>query len=306
MGAAHVDVPADCGSRAEFERELERLLGPVERPDYAVRLAPVEGGAYRLSVTVRGERRELNDTDCRTLFKSAAVVIAVAVNPDLNPSAAADEPSTAEAQPPTNTTPSAPSEPSTSPAPSRSPSKNDTPEARDERTPQSNDATPHRFGIGAGAGLIAGLLPEPAPLIELRALLEPSRFGGLLALRYVAPTTEHLADEREVKIRAFGARLAASYRPFELTRLSVGLESDLMLGRASGVAKPLSDSAWSLATSLDVGLIPLKYSIFELELAGFGRLALLRPRFEIEGFGEAYRVPAFAGGGAIRANAFFF
>jgi hypothetical protein len=118
--------------------------------------------------------------------------------------------------------------------------------------------------------------------------------------------TEEVAGERGVEIRAFGGRIALLYRPVQFLRLSAGLEADLMFGRGTGVATPLSDAAWSLAVSAELAAIPVSLAGLELELALQGRYALLRPRFQIDGFGDAYRVPPWGGGGVIRASTFLF
>jgi hypothetical protein len=109
-----------------------------------------------------------------------------------------------------------------------------------------------------------------------------------------------------VEVRTFGGRAAPHYRPWEFLRLSAGPEVDLMLGRGTNVQRPLSDVAWSVAAGAELAAIPFDIANLELEVALQGRFALLRPRFLIEGFGEAYRVPQWGGGGVIRASAFVF
>jgi hypothetical protein len=292
-------VPEGCGSRAEFERELERLLGSetLEPSSYELTIAPSEQNrGYLLRMIVRGEQRELRDPDCRTLFKSAVVVIAASVKPDLLP------PRSEEPEPaPTETPPPPASEKqSTSAAPI------DTVEARTSDPPSSEAQPAWRGSIGVGGGVVAGLVPELAPLVEIRGLAERGRLGGALSARYVAVGTEELAGERGVEIRAIGGRAAGLYRPLEFARLSAGLEGDLMLGRGTGVTTPLSDAAWSLAASLEIAAIPVMVAGWEFELALQGRWALLRPRFQIEGVGDAYRVPSFGGGGVFRASTFLF
>jgi hypothetical protein len=78
-------VPEGCGSRAEFERELERLLGEerLEPSTVELTITPEADGTHHLRMTVRGEARELRDPDCRALFESAVVVVAASVKPEL-------------------------------------------------------------------------------------------------------------------------------------------------------------------------------------------------------------------------------
>lgn len=299
IGDERFQVPDGCGTRAEFERELERLLGSetLEPSSYDLSIAQSsEGGGYLLRMTIRGTERELGDADCRTLFKSAVVVAAASVKPDLlSAEPAVNAVSQPESSPPSSEQPSATVAQSDTIAVSPPPA-----------TAASDDSASWRGGIGIGGGAIAGLVPGVAPLVEVRGLAERARFGGLLSLRYVAVGTEELEGERGVEIRSFGGRVAALYQPADFARLTAGLEADLMLGQGTGVTTPLSDEAWSLAASLEIAAIPFRLAGIELELALSGRWAFLRPRFEIGGFGDAYRVPAFGGAGVIRASAFVF
>jgi len=155
-----------------------------------------------------------------------------------------------------------------------------------------------RGGLALGGGIIAGLVPDVAPLFELGGLLEHGSWGGGVALRHATLSEEEAENGRGVEVRSFGARLAASYGPVKLLRISLGVEADLMVGRGTGVATPLSDEAWSLAASGELAAILMEVDGLRLELAGQGRWALVRPRFQIAGFGDAYQVPE-AGAGAL-------
>ncbi len=275
-----VDVPAECGSAAEFDAELVRLLGAQasELSPYTLTITPDEaGGQYVLRMSFRGEQRELRDADCRTLFKSAVVVAAAAIKPDL----ARDD---AQPPPPVPPSPAPPAERDSTPlAPAPAPS----PE-------------PRHVGLGVAAGAMAGLVPDVAPLLEISALAQSHGWGALLALRYTALSEAEAEGGRGVEVRAFGARVGASYSPVEVARLSAGLEVDLMVGRGTGVETPLSDAAWSVAPSLELTGILADIDGLRLELGLQGRWAVLRPRFHIEGYGDAYEVPAFGAAGLFR------
>ncbi len=283
-----VDVPERCGSQAEFEQELERLLGAeaAQVSPYALSIMPGEGEAdYTLRLTLHGEQRELYDSDCRTLFKTAVVVAAASVRPELLP----EKP--AESAPP-------PAPPRAAPPPVvRS-------AARREESPSApppSPSAPWRASVGLGGGAIAGLVPDVAPLAEAIGAAERAGFGAELALRYVALRESEDRGGRGVEVRAYGGRAAALYAPLDFLRLSAGLEADLMVGRGTGVTTPMSDSAWSLAPSAELATIPIKLDRLRLELALQGRWAVVRPSFQISGFGEAYRVPSFGGAALIRA-----
>jgi RNA polymerase sigma-70 factor (ECF subfamily) len=57
------------------------------------------------------------------------------------------------------------------------------------------------------------------------------------------------------------------------------------------MADPRQGSAWALAPSLEIALVPLRSENVSLELAAEGRLNLQRPVFEVTGFREVYSVP---------------
>jgi hypothetical protein len=273
-----VDVPENCGSQAEFAAELVRLLGAEasKLSSYALRIAPAEHGeGHVLHLTLRGEQRELRDRDCRTLFKSAVVVAAASVRPDLIRDPSADE------QAPE---PEAAAEPAPPP----------------RAAPVSTPSPPWRGRLGAGGGAIVGLVPAVAPVIELSGLVERSQWGALLSLRHATLTESEAQAGRGVEVRAFGGRAGVTYHPVEFGRLSLGVEADFMVGRGTGVTTPLSDTAWSLAPSLELAAIPLQIEGLRLELAVQGRVALLRPRFQVEGVGDVYRVPQFGAAGLLR------
>ncbi len=256
---------------------------------YEVTIAPsaVEGD-YVLRITLHGEPREFRDRDCRTLFRSAVVVAAASVKPDL----AADLP---HETPPPNKAQA--SEPSAGSRASESP-----------RTapPAARPPSPRRAAIAAGAGVIAGLVPGVAPLFELGGLAQDASWGAWLSLRHATLSSAEAEGGRGVEVRAFGARAAAAYSPTDFARLSLGLEVDLMVGRGTGVTTPLSDTAWSFAPTLELAAILLNIDRLRLEVALQGRWAPLRPRFHIAGYGDAYRVPAFGAAGLFRVAYFLF
>lgn len=84
VGRAHAasdDIPSDCGSRADFERELRQRLGSdTPLSDVHVSITPGAPGEkpYHLRVQIGHELRELDDASCSELFR-ASVVVAVAV-----------------------------------------------------------------------------------------------------------------------------------------------------------------------------------------------------------------------------------
>ena len=78
FAAPSATLPPGCGTAEEFEREVRQRLGrETALPTTSLEIVP-EGSAFRLRMSVGAEQRELEDTDCRQLFR-AAVVVAVAV-----------------------------------------------------------------------------------------------------------------------------------------------------------------------------------------------------------------------------------
>ncbi|HEY3495185.1 MAG TPA: hypothetical protein VGK73_10885 [Polyangiaceae bacterium] len=263
-------LPAECGSEAEFSDELGRLVGAEAeraRPTTLAisRASPEED--YRLTLVVGGERRDLSHADCRVLFRSALVIAAASVRPP-----AESEP--AEAPPPVPPPPPPPPPPE--PLPVEEPSE---------------PGLPVGGSLSGGVGLALGVLPEPALVLELRGAVLVGMFGFSLSGKYLPPRVV-AEDGREVDIHAFGLRPALLVTPIEQFSLSAGVDIDLLAGAArGGIATPGEDSAWTVAPSLELALIPINTKHLALEVALQGRFAVQRPVFEVTGFGEVYQVP---------------
>jgi hypothetical protein len=249
-----------------------------------LRIARAQDGDYALVLEQRGESRTLRDPDCRTLFKTAVVVAAAAVDPALLeqvPAArGADAPTRAAPPKPKNRTPSPPA-------------------TADE--PRAH--VPWRAGAAVGVGAALALLPRASPLLELSGTLARGAFGVALCARYLTSADERLddGDEYGVSVHGFGARLAALYDPAEFARLQAGVALDRYSGRGLGSAiDEVSGSGVALALVLEAAVIPLRVGHARLSLAISGQYALVRPSFEITGRGEVYRPPPFGATGIVR------
>lgn len=264
------ELPPACGSESEFRTELVRLVGAdAERawPATLHILRDEPNATYVLKLEVGGRTRELSHADCRVLFRSALVVAAASVRPPLE-AAPAPAPAT-EAEP-------AP-EPKPAPQPDSIPS----------------DSPPLQPTLALGAGLALGVVPNADAAFELRAGLMRGLLGASLAVRYLPPRFVS-TEGRGVDIQGLGFRLAGVVTPWPALALSAGLDADWLSGTGtSGIDKPSTDSAWTLAPSLEAALIPFKNNHLALELAVEGRLALQRPHFEVTGFRQVYEVPRF-------------
>jgi hypothetical protein len=274
--ASSFDMPAECGTEGEFRQELVRLVGAdADRAQPSVVAVTRSGDAeYRLTLELGGERRELTHADCRVLFRSALVIAAASVRPPEAP----------------------PAEPETAPAVSRPPAtpietKETVPTAESEVAEPSDAGPPVRGNLSGGAGLAVGIVPGPTAVLELRAGAMVGNFGLSLSGKFM-PARYVASEGRGADIRAFGLRAALGMRPVESLWVSAGFDADLLIGKGDpGITDPGEDSAWTLAPSLELAVIPINTSHLALEIALQGRVAVQRPVFEVTGFREIYQVP---------------
>lgn len=282
-------VPAACGSEAEFRERLAALAGvdATRAMPSSLVITADGGGGFRLTLGVGGETRELVHPDCRVLFRSALVIAATAANPELElDDAALELPPAAPAPPYTSqTTPAAP-------VPAEAPQH----AAKPERT--SNRVL--RGSVAAGAGIGLGVAPNAAPVFELRAAAHFNRWAATLSGHYFPPSVA-TSEGRRVEIQGAGARLAGRVAPHRLVALSLGLEADWLHGEGGGdISSPTKDSAWAVAPLAEVALVPWQNRHFSFEIAALGRVALLRPVFEVTGYGTVYEVPRLGFVGSAR------
>jgi hypothetical protein len=271
--ASGFDVPAECGSEVEFRAGLSGLLGAgAERawPSALVIGRDERGDGYRLRIEVAGETRDLTHADCRVLFRSAVVIAAASVDPTLR----ADVPP-----------PATPPEPP-APAPKAK-------EQQTEATRPSEEGPKVEGHLAGGAGVALGVLPGATAAFEVRGGASMGAFGLSLAGNFYFPKSVE-AEGRSAKILGVGGRLAASYAVVPAFSVALGLEADWLVGNGrAGIALPDEDSAWALAPTLELTLIPLRTKQMSLELGAVGRVNAARPVFEVTGFGEIYQVPRF-------------
>ena len=266
-------VPPDCGSQAEFSRELERLLGGQAAQAEPLSVAIGGDGAdFLLRIVLREGTRELRHTDCRTLFRSAVVI-----------AAASYERERRRHPPPSNATVASP-----------------TRETRERREPQSERSVPFEPRVAAGVGATLGPLPGAAPLFELSLGVVRDRVGLLLAVRYLSGTEERKPSGHGVMINALGARALVSFEPWHRLRTAAGAGVYRLNGHGRGTVQPLSDTTYTVAPVLEISAVLLHHESLELELGIGAHVAAVRPRFLIGGFGEVYEVPATGGEGLFR------
>jgi len=274
------ELPVECGTEAEFRTELTRLVGPdVERAwPSTLRITGDATAGYRLTLDVAENRREFEHSDCRVLFRSALVVAAASVQ-------------TAEVAPPP-------------PAPVPPPAA--VPPTREQPAAEKTDGPTLRATAGAGAGVAVGVVPGATAAFEARLGGELGAFGVVIGGRYFLPRYVEV-EGRGVDIQGFGLQVAFRVEPIELLALSAGFDADLLVGKGTAeIEVPLEDSAWTLAPSLELALIPINTRHLSVELAVSGRVAVQRPVFEVTGFRTLYQVPPFGLVSVARGTFHFF
>ena len=282
-------VPAECGTEAEFRERLGALasVDATNAMPSALVIAPDVAGGFRLTLGLGGETRELVHTDCRVLFRSALVIAATAANPELQLDDTGSEPLPAPLAAPT---------PTTAPAPPPAPATPPPPEPKTE----PHAGVPLRGSLAAGAGVAVGVVPKAAPAFELRAAAHLGIWAASLSGHYFLPARA-TSEGRTVDIQGVGARLAGRVTPHHLVALSLGLEADWLEGHGgAGISSPTNDSAWTVAPLAEVALVPWQNDNFSFEIAGLGRIAVLRPVFEVTGYGTVYEVPRLGFVGSAR------
>jgi len=282
------ELPSECGSEAEFRERLGALAGvdATRAMPSSLVIAADDTGGFRLTLGLGGETRVLAHTDCRVLFRSALVIAATTANPELELEGLPAEP--------------APTVPAPVPAPAStaaSPPERPASKPKTERSP----GIPVQGSLAAGVGIGVGIVPKAAPVFELRAAAHFGRWAAALSGQYLLPAVA-TSEGRSVDIQGAGARLTGRVTPHRLVALSLGVEADWLHGHGStGISSPTNDSAWTVAPLAEVALVPWQSRHFSFEIAALGRVALLRPVFEVTGYGTVYEVPRWGFVGSARA-----
>ena len=270
--AAHaapaLDFPPECGTPADFERELEQRLG--SDADVSSVLVSISQGptGYHLRVQIGRELRELDDPSCSELFRASVVVAVAMLMHDREP-------------PPKSAPPPPPKKPK-SPYP--------------------------LFTVTAGAGVSVGTLPKPVFALELEGESLWQRFGVALNLRYLSPTEKLLATKQGADLSAFSGGVAGIFRPSRLWQARLGFAAQRLAAHGVRIAHNADDTAWAAGPTLGLGLIPLQSGLFWAGLGAEGQLNAIRGRFEILNYSgmlsdspqTVFQVPWLAGSAFVR------
>lgn len=272
--AAADTIPPECGSRADFDRELRLRLG-ADAPVGDVHLAITPGapGAkpYHLRVQIGSELRELDDASCSELFR-ASIVVAVAVL--MHAREAAQE--------------------------QRRPSPTPALVAPPREYP--------RFMLTGGAGASVGTLPKPVLAFELEAQTLWRSWGIALNARYSLPAKKLEANNQGATLDAWSLGVAGVARPSRFWQARLGLAAQRLDGTGTGNAHNGSDSIWAAGPTLGLGWYPLQTGLFWGGVGAEGQLNALRGKFQILNYSKMlsnephtlYRVPWLAASAFVR------
>lgn len=190
-------APPECPSAVIVRRDVERLL--ARRPDDGVTVTATvteRGSTFTLDITIdgtaQGERR-LTASDCASVARAAALITAMAIDPEAVARATAPEPEPAPPPPP----PAPPPSPAPTPAPERSPAK--PPESPPE--PPPDDPLP--IGIVAWLGSLFEQAMVPGAGLGIGA-------AGAVEIAWLSASVGlGVVPDRRASVQAFGRQVGA-------------------------------------------------------------------------------------------------
>jgi hypothetical protein len=294
-------APDGCPTGPSVTRAVEKLITePPGRVLEASATITKLGERWAAEIrTPRGERR-LDGESCRAVAEAVAMVLALAIDPNASPNAAAfaafDEPdSPAPESPPSAErapAPRAPAAASSSPSrPSdRAASPTETSRERDDDAPGVIAAL---FAVGE-----LGMLPQPTLGAALGVGVGAGAWSAEVGPMLLIPRSGSLENDtsRGGEIGYIGGYAAGCLAPFRSRRFDVcgAFEVGRIAGTGFGVTDPLPGEALWLAPALFGAMrVPVAGSF-----GGEGRLVLAaplhRPTFELDALGAVHRPAPFS------------
>lgn len=324
-----VDVPGECGSRVAFLDEVKALqrTATARFTVSEVTIVRRDAGTYELRLVSPEGSRVVVDADCRTLFKTAAVIAATLAEPtaaatSIAPPTATEPGASAGAVDATPSLPQAvalaPLEPKAVPAEAaptarRSSAERSTAEQAPKTPPAPvRAATPAvtteppsvgdstAMQLGAGAAGFAGLSPDPHLGLEVLAGLTGKRWGGHVAARLLPPRSMLVRNRLGLRETVWGGRLSASHLVAPWLRVSLGMSGYWFSAQGVGISEPSTDGVGLLAPELEVVAAVLARPAFRAEMGLQGRVGLTQPRFEVEAGQVVYELPRLGGAAVLR------
>jgi hypothetical protein len=265
--------------------EIERLLGQslnVARRQELLLDARVTGDAeagyaVRLQVTTSAGayERNLRHTDCGKLAEGAALVMALAIDPERVAARGASEPPE-EDSPPETAAPAEPPPPAPEPTPA------------DEPSEQGGDV-----GLFALAG--AGVLPSSGAGLALDVgFRSGSHFRLAVVGSYWFPRTKEIPEQEgaAIRLRLWTAGLRGCWLPgsgeIELS-VCLGPEAGRVTGEGRGVEDSSSEADWHSALILGGGAALAVAEPLWIAAGVEGGPVLGRPRFGVEEWDGDYQ-----------------
>jgi hypothetical protein len=287
------EAPDGCPTGPSVTRAVEKLITqPPPRVLQASATITKRGERWAAEIrTPRGERR-LDGESCRAVAEAVAMVLALAIDPNASPNAAAfaafDEPDS-PAPAPESRAP-APAAPATPIASTSRPSDRPVPPTETSRE-KADDA------LGVLAALFAvgelGMLPQPTLGAALGVGVGAGAWSVEVGPMFLIPRSGSLEDDtsRGGEIGYIGGYAAGCLAPFRSRRFDVcgAFEVGRIAGSGFGVTDPLPAEALWLAPALFGAMrVPVAGSF-----QGEGRLVvaapLHRPTFELSDLGDVHR-----------------
>jgi hypothetical protein len=244
-------APPHCPDREALLSDVESLLahsrreGGGERIYAQGRVVPSRGG-YRMRLEVEGAHRELDGPSCENLARAAALLIALVLNPQLQPAS----------DPLRRAAPSISASASVSAAPDPSTSVSATPSPAISAT-RTSSAPANQVWLYLGPVLDAGTLPATAMFGAVGAAWGRSSWRLSARLSWAAPSHWDVGANGRVTFQAFGIGSRAcigTTSGWLRGGLCAGLEGLRIDAEGSGLADPTSAGAWTFAVGGDVDL----------------------------------------------------
>lgn len=270
----------------------------------------------------RGTRR-LTAPRCESLAEPAALVLALAVDPDaLSRTTVPANGSAVAALPPVESTtqivdsttqppPAAALEPAPTVAPSEPRRVETKPADRDPRLdstePRRRMALTPRARVGLGAVADLGTLPGPALGATLRLGGEIERFQLELQGSWFARQSESVRADAGGDLALLAGGVTGCYRLLDAPEVSpcAGVEVARLSGEGTGVTDPGQGEAWLYAGALGARVSHPLGDRVALWARLDGLVFLNRPRFVLENVGAVHQPERVSGRGALGAEVRF-
>ncbi|MGC4064693.1 MAG: hypothetical protein QM784_08635 [Polyangiaceae bacterium] len=237
-------APPECPIRDAVERDVARLAGPLEDKAFAAQLLVTRtpDDRWRVTIALTGAvqgHRELTADNCAQLARAAALIIALAANPDATLNLPTEELGGLGEEPTVG--PSLPPPISSHQTEGQSGSPGDGASAREDR----RSARREEFGIGpiAGLGYDSGSLPLGAGFLSLGLSARSGQFFGSLAGDVSQSARAQFADGLGAKFRVTGVELVGCVEPLPLAirpSICLGPRVDALLATGYGATANFS------------------------------------------------------------------